>query len=142
MENVMTRLSNISDQTIIPQSLNLGEPSSAKTQFPKRSKVNHEATASRTRPTLNAFDVVLLLIIVIVLVIVVAIAVATAVIVLCCVFQVNNADANQSHYKNHSRASKFGTALQRGEGESMHRPLRINQVQMTDQKLIAYPRRI
>ena len=142
MENVMTRLSNISDQTIIPQSLNLGEPSSGKTQFPKRSKVNHSATASIAQPTLNAFNIVLLLMIVIVLSIVVAIAVATAVIVICCVFQMNNAGANRSQNKNHSRSSKFGTALQRGEGESMHRPLRINRAQMTDQLLIAYLRRI
>ena len=103
-ENAMTRLSSINDQTIIPQSLNLGEPTSAKTQFPKRSKVNHEATASIAQPTLNAFNVVLLLIIVIVLVIVVAIAVATAVIVICCVFQVNNAGANRSQNKNASAA--------------------------------------
>ena len=83
-----------------------------------------------------------MLIIVIVLVIVVAIAIATAVTVICCVFQVNNSGANRSQNKNPSRASKFGTTLQRGVGESIHRPLHINQAQVTDQLLIAYQRQI
>ena len=79
-----------------------------------------------------------MLIIVIVLVIVVAIAIATAVTVICFVIQVNNSGAHRSQNKNPSRASKFGTTLQRGAGESVHRPLHINQAQVTDQLLTAY----